>query len=418
MRGQTRVGIQADDLTGACDTGAVFAARGLDTVVLLPEAPEPARAPAILVLDTETRDLTEPEARTRARTAAARLAARRPVTLYKKVDSTLRGAVAAELGGVLEGAGLARAVLAPAFPAQGRTVVDAVVRLAGRPASETAIAHDPAFPATGASVLALLGIGGLRPAAAVPLALIREGRAAVAARLGRFDGAFVCDGETDADLTVVATASEGRPVLLAGSAGLAAALARCIASGPSRRPARLPLPLLVVAGSAHAATQAQVARLAEAGVGGHWLDVDGRVVDSRDPRPRGRASLGSSVPDSAFVALAPRPAGGAPGWRERAVTALAAAARERLETDGRVGGPGGTGTLLLTGGETAAGVCRALGATGLALAGEVEPGLALGTLLDGPFAGLAVVTKAGGFGDPETLVRVQGACQRREAARR
>src|SRR3972149_3085955 len=57
----------------------------------------------------------------------------------------------------------------------------------------------------------------------------------------------------------------------------------------------------------------------------------------------------------------------------------------------------------LTGGETAYSVCRALGADGIALAGEVEPGLAIGTLLGGPFAGLAVITKAGGFGDPETL---------------
>jgi uncharacterized protein YgbK (DUF1537 family) len=69
------------------------------------------------------------------------------------------------------------------------------------------------------------------------------------------------------------------------------------------------------------------------------------------------------------------------------------------------------GTLLLAGGETAVSVCGTLEATGFRLDGEVEPGLARGALLDGPFAGLAIVTKAGGFGDPDTLVRVWEACR-------
>jgi uncharacterized protein YgbK (DUF1537 family) len=60
----------------------------------------------------------------------------------------------------------------------------------------------------------------------------------------------------------------------------------------------------------------------------------------------------------------------------------------------------------VTGGETAIAVLAALRARGLSLAGEVAPGVALGTIVGRPFDGLAVVTKAGGFGDPDTLVRV------------
>ncbi len=68
------------------------------------------------------------------------------------------------------------------------------------------------------------------------------------------------------------------------------------------------------------------------------------------------------------------------------------------------------GALLLTGGETAIAALRALGAGGLRLTGEIEPGVALGALVGGPFDGLALVTKAGGFGDPDLLVRVWEAC--------
>src|SRR5439155_360940 len=281
----TSVGIQADDLTGACDAGAPFAAHGLETVVLLPDRESSSSAAAVTVLDTESRHLEPTAARARVRGVAARLAAGRPRLLYKKFDSTLRRAVAAEVAGMLEGAGIARVLVAPAFPAQGRTVVDGIVHVGGRPADDTPIARDSTFPRTGASVLALFGAAGPHPVATVPLATVRRGPVAVLARLSRFASAFVADAETDADLDALAPAGDGTGILVAGSAGLPA------------------------------------------------------------------------------------------------------------------------------GGETAVSVCRILEATGFRLDGEVEPGLARGALLDGPFAGLAIVTKAGGFGDPDTLVRVWEACR-------
>jgi uncharacterized protein YgbK (DUF1537 family) len=59
---------------------------------------------------------------------------------------------------------------------------------------------------------------------------------------------------------------------------------------------------------------------------------------------------------------------------------------------------------VLTGGETAVGVARRLGAVGIRLEEEVEPGTPTGSLI-GP-SPYRVVTKAGGFGEPDTLVRV------------
>src|SRR5207244_2052723 len=61
--------------------------------------------------------------------------------------------------------------------------------------------------------------------------------------------------------------------------------------------------------------------------------------------------------------------------------------------------------LVLTGGDTAAAVCRALGAECLELGGEVLPGMPTGTLLGGRRPGLRIVTKSGGFGPPDALVR-------------
>jgi uncharacterized protein YgbK (DUF1537 family) len=378
------VGIQADDLTGACDTGAPFAARGLEALVVVRDGQAPPLLPdttaVVLVVDTESRELPVEDARARARVAGKMLAAAAPGLLYKKVDSTLRGHIAAEVDGMLDGAGLAVALLAPAFPAQRRVVVDGRLHVDGRPADETAIARDPAFPRTGASVLALLAVGGVRPITALPLTTVRRGPDTVAARLERFrrtgGRVLAADAETDADLSVLSDAAAGRPALLAGSAGLATALAARLAplassqrEAPLRRARR---PLVVVAGSPHPATRAQLGRLARR----EGLDV-----------------------------LAPSADQGAdnPVRRRETVARLADAARARVER-------ARPGALFLTGGETAIAVLRALGAGGLRLVGELEPGLALGTLAGGPFDGLVAMTKAGGFGDADAMVRVWEAC--------
>ena len=60
---------------------------------------------------------------------------------------------------------------------------------------------------------------------------------------------------------------------------------------------------------------------------------------------------------------------------------------------------------MLTGGDTALAVCRALGASALWLDGEIERGMPRGRLADGPHEGLSVVTKAGGFGGGDALLR-------------
>ena len=60
--------------------------------------------------------------------------------------------------------------------------------------------------------------------------------------------------------------------------------------------------------------------------------------------------------------------------------------------------------LVLVGGQTARLVCRRLQAQGVRIEGELEPGVPYGRLIGGVWDGLPVVTKAGGFGGPDTLL--------------
>ena len=61
--------------------------------------------------------------------------------------------------------------------------------------------------------------------------------------------------------------------------------------------------------------------------------------------------------------------------------------------------------LVLTGGDVAMAVCTALGAHWLALCGEAQPGIALGQLADSPYEGMSIITKAGGFGAEDALMK-------------
>jgi D-threonate/D-erythronate kinase len=61
--------------------------------------------------------------------------------------------------------------------------------------------------------------------------------------------------------------------------------------------------------------------------------------------------------------------------------------------------------VVVTGGDGARAVARALGATGFQIFGEAAAGVPVGALVGGPASGLRFVTKAGGFGEDGTLVQ-------------
>jgi hypothetical protein len=68
--------------------------------------------------------------------------------------------------------------------------------------------------------------------------------------------------------------------------------------------------------------------------------------------------------------------------------------------------PAQVGCLFMTGGDTAHFICRALGIHTLRLECEFAPGVPLAIAEGGPFDGVSVVLKSGGFGEPDLLCRL------------
>ena len=162
------VTIIADDLTGACDAGALFAGRGPVGVFVAPDLPD-AGWPAAAV-DTESRALPPAAAAERVRRAVDGLQARLGGgRIFKKLDSTVRGPVAAEIWALMGASGATTALVCPAFPAQGRTVRDGMLSVFGQPAHESPAGRDPDDPGPTSDLVEILsGLSG-RPVSLLPL---------------------------------------------------------------------------------------------------------------------------------------------------------------------------------------------------------------------------------------------------------
>jgi uncharacterized protein YgbK (DUF1537 family) len=351
--------ILADDLTGACDTGTLFAGGAAVPVTVWPQ---PAGRAPVRVLDTESRTLNATDAARRVEAAARHTPSAR---YFKKIDSTFRGHVGAEVNALLQASGSVSAVLTPAFPAQGRTVLDRILLVDGAPIAETAIGRDPEFPdPETSSVVDLLRRSLDRPLAWIPIDQVRAGLPSLVARLRRLSGTVaVADAETDEDLMMLVDAVlalDPAPLLI-GSAGLARALAARLGLLAERTPLPPCRRWLVVAGSRHPATRAQIAAARDAGI----------------------QVLASVQGESAE--------------REEVAMRLAAQAREVLERER-------FDLVAVTGGQTAVALYRALGAERIDLVGAPGPGLALGYLRAPGRPALPILTKAGAFGAPDLFV--------------
>ena len=382
------IAIIADDLTGAADTGVQFVHAGYRTAVFFRATEVLEDDLDVVSFDTDSRAM--PAGFAAKRVVDAAHAAGEARIVYKKLDSTLRGNVAAELAAALGGARRDRVVVAPAFPAAGRTTVGGSQRVYGVPVDETEMANDPHTPVREAHVPSLLAdafstIGALSVEDLAEPDLVRRA-------LEDYE-CVVADAERDVDLeALVRAVPDPDRVLWAGSAGLAFALGSVYpgpyagTAGVRRAQVR---PVLVVVGSLSGVAREQVRRLVEA-YGGVDVPVEPGGADAMErtiaATRYGLAERACAVVHSPEVLL----------------TSGEAVLRSLSEVAWHLSDEGLFEGLVLTGGATAVGVARRLGASGIRLQGEVESGVPMGALI-GPRP-YPVVTKAGGFGGPDTLV--------------
>ncbi|MFM7611354.1 MAG: four-carbon acid sugar kinase family protein, partial [Alphaproteobacteria bacterium] len=322
----------ADDLTGALDTAAEMAELCGPIPVHWHTAPQQGSA----AFSSGSREATRDEAIKAVRAFTPLLAG--ADIAYRKLDSLLRGNVAAELAACWATGFWRHCVLAPAFPAQGRITRDG-------------------------GVFARREDGGYAPIAmpdwSAENLVIHHGHPAQSLRYG----ITWFDADSDEDLAqIAALAKTARgPVLWAGSGGLARALAAQARIGFDTK---LQAPVLGLFGSDQIATARQLAACSSA-----WL----RISDASEA-PRVVKQLATCA---ALVSI------NLPDGTSRAI----AAQRIADIFTGLLGSLACPGTLIVAGGETLRAICDALGADGLVATGLVTPGVPRSILQGGAWNG-------------------------------
>jgi uncharacterized protein YgbK (DUF1537 family) len=402
----TQVLIIADDLSGAADCASAFVKAGLQTLVVIDHRAEQGadtEAVQVISIDADTRRLPAAEAAqihldifNRYRSAGH--------LLYKKIDSTLRGNFAEELGVIIDQAGLA--IVAPAFPQAGRLTKKGHQYLNDMPLEMTEIWRGEGIAGT-AHIPGMLARHGIKTAS-ICIDEIRQSAQHLRTLLETCarDGvqAVVCDVEVDADLQAIAQASISlsMPRFWVGSAGLANylpaaahAAAKPVLAAPA--PVKTNGSILTVVGSLSSVSRAQAEYLFATGQM-ERVNVPTSVLRQGRSHPQWQ-ELGNTLEaslqknrDVLIMINMEEPVNMGEGLQLcQALALLVAPLAEHI------------GAVISTGGETARAILSAMGAKGLRLVGEIESGVPLSVAAG--IKPIPVITKAGAFGSRETLLR-------------
>lgn len=383
----TQVLVLADDLTGALEVGAVFAGRGLPALVTTETELDPPGVRGrnvVHVIDTETRHVSPADAFRIVHAIARAARAQGFRYIYKKTDSTLRGNISVELGAVAAAFPDFPLIYSPAYPTMGRTVVEGRLCVDGVPVSETRFSTDGLNPVRESHIPTLLkssvcGIG----AHSIRTEALRDPLP---------PGVHVLDSNTEEELQssaqVFAKSSQLR--LAAGPTGFARYLVDAVdltrsAPPPMPRPASC----LVINGSRHAVSTAQIQYVERLG----WPTVPAGAVAQVETGSGWFLMQNPMVPALAGPDFALRI-----GESVHHVLRLA-----RFDA------------MVVFGGDTIYGIVKAIGLNRMWPVGEVLTGVPAARFDPDVFEGIGgsgegsfhLITKAGGFGAPELLLRVR-----------
>ncbi|MDO9418077.1 four-carbon acid sugar kinase family protein [Pararhizobium sp.] len=342
-----KIAIIADDLTGALDTGTPFVEAGLSVVVAIdmdaiPEAL--ARGTDVIVVNTASRALSPDEAAGKITTAYTLLEQAAPDILFKKIDSRLKGNIAAESTALSKASGRKRIILAPAIPDQQRFTINGAV--CGR-GVETPLPIRPLFPADAVLI-------------------------------------DVYDASSDSDLDQIASAMDWSTSIAVGARGLGSAFARLLKKPASVSASFFPsADILFAFGSRDPITSAQIEHLTHNRNIASIVAPAGHLpANSMSALPAIAQCSGEQTADPGDVAA-------------RFAAGIYRAIEQTRPT-----------MLVMGGGDTALAILKQLGVSVLVPKGEIEPGIPWFEITGPDGRTFCCAVKSGGFGSVDSLLKL------------
>lgn len=414
-----RVGIIADDYTGAADTGVQFSKKRLKTSIVhdLKRIEETAERVDVLVFDTESRGDPKEVAYKKVALAAEEFKKTGVEILYKKIDSTLRGNLGVELDAAIDTLNVSAVILCPAYPKNGRITVGGFHLNNQSLIEDTEVAKDPESPVRQSHIPTLIQNQSEKKVSLVDIATVSLGvervKREVVRQLKEGNQIIVVDAISQRDLKTIAQtiASLDQPVLVCGSGGLAEELPDAFGLGEDREEF-----VVVIAGSVSEVTAQQI-RIAAKTLNVKVVTVDvqrvlmgkeegkleaTRVIDEAEEAFHAGRDVVIRLAESLNALEEVKEAGKELGLTDREMRTLMGQILGR--TSQAILKKGKLCGMVVTGGETAFNVYKALDVLEVRVEEEVLPGIPVVTIVGGPASGTRVVTKAGAFGNEDALV--------------
>lgn len=417
------LGCIADDFTGATDLASQLVSAGMRTLqtIGIPDTPLEAGVDAVVVA-LKSRTIPASEAIKQSIQALDWLRQQGCEQFYFKYCSTFDSTPAGNIGPVTEALmdalGTDFTVACPALPANRRSVFNGYLFANGVLLNESGMQDHPLTPMTDANLVRVLGAQTTREIGLIDYATLRQGDAAVTARIEALKadgiGIAICDAIGNEDLFVLARACRDLPLVTAGS-GLALGLPANVADRLDHQQdaARLE-PIAgreaVLSGSCSRATLAQIDH-AKQHMPSFHLDAQAlhddyaSVVDAAlaSAEAHFQAHADDGGPVLIYASAAPeevRQAQQRLGVQEAGELVERALAEIACELVGRLG----VRRLLVAGGETSGAVVSALGIQGLRIGESIDPGVPWTTTL-GTEEPLALALKSGNFGATDFMTK-------------
>jgi len=404
-----KIGVLADDLTGAFDTGVQYRNWGLSVEVFIGNVKEVSKLDGVdvVVVDTESRELKKEDAFIRVYHATEELTKLGVENIYKKIDSTLRGNIGIELDAAMEASKIKFTFFAPAYPTYKRTTLSGKQYVDNKPLNETEYVDELGVKT--AKISTLIGKQSKRKVGLVGFDTVNRGVDSIKTRIETLkrNGVEIAvfDALTEKHLIdIVGAAGDTR--MFVGSAGLASEM-------PLNLNLRSQKPVLSVCGSTRRISRVQVRSLQDR-LG--FKEVEIGVLKLIDGEAAANAEIERCVSEAVAVLKAGVDVSITSSPKDDSAKEFASYALQRglKETNAKLIVEEAIGEitstilkevevlcLIMTGGATSLIICKKLGVDVVHIVEEIEPGIPLITLSNGMHA----VTKAGGFGHEDSLIQ-------------
>lgn len=409
--------IVADDFTGANDTGVQFGKKGLRSIIVTDKdhITKSLNDCDILIYDTESRNDEKDIAYSKAY-EAGRMVNSKVKYIYKKLDSTFRGNIGAEISGLMDSLEIRHAIVVPALPDNGRITKNGNVYVKGVLLAETEFARDPKTPVTDSFIPGIISLQTAKSVEVINHHELLSGKHNLIAVLQNLIhkgiNIIVIDAETNGDMDLIAgSISEIKEKLLyVGSYGLAEYLPEYL------NIKKVSKTNIIIAGSVSEVTIKQI-EYAQKMLPVKVIDVEtGKLFTSERSLEKNRITdiiakssyngedvIVRSASSKDIVAMSFE-TGQKYGLSRLEVSETVASflgeiaqfVIQKINING----------ILLTGGDTAIKAVDCLSVSGTLIENEILPGIPYGHFMEDKYKNITIVTKAGGFGEEDAIVKV------------